>query len=484
MDRGPASAGTRRWTRRTALRLGAAGALAAAGGWALVGCSQGTASTGASAGPTATKPKTVLVWAPWRVGWGKGWDSVFYAATEPFRNAHPGVDIRIDIGGSNGSNDGGLMGAIIAGAAPDVYSGYGPTKMIEGGYNLNLAPYLKTQNVDTSVFDQGEYVKFVRNDGVWALPAELSTSAVAVNLSMLDEIGLTYPDKEWDYQAAEKLWRGIARPSTTPANRRVGFVYWGQKAQWEPGDFFLRGWGASAASANFSDKSGLDSPEALAFAQWWFPLCQQGLIAWNGSAPSWPKQVGCGFAGSWQLPTFAQQTSVKWDFWPQPKWPTGTSAYAGNDYYAVSSTTKQPEMAAAFIIWLTTNVEWQRSMMQLQLVIPPNSKLWSEWVQIVKAVAPPLQTKNLEAFTVAALQGRAFNHPAFAYASDQAYKLISPFTTAMASGKMDPVAGYKQAADAINRFEAGQALTVAAAGTMAKRFPATGPAIASVQEGI
>ena len=114
---------------------------------------------------------------------------------------------------------------------------------------------------------------------------------------------------------------------------------------------------------------------------------------------------------------------------PQPRWPTGTSAYAGNDYYAVSRTTKQPDLAAAFAIWLTTSPEWQRSLMGLQLVVPPSSALWTEWAQVVKAVAPPLQGKNVGAFTVAASQNRAFNHPAFAYASDAAYNTIGQYTT-------------------------------------------------------
>jgi ABC-type glycerol-3-phosphate transport system substrate-binding protein len=472
--------GGRRWTRRSALRLGAAGALASAWGMAVTGCSRAATPTT----PTPTNPTTVIVWAPWRVGWGNGWDHVFYAATEPFRTAHPGVDIRIDIGGSNGSNDGGLIPLIIAGTAPDVYSGYGPTKMIEGGYNLNLQSYLETQNVDTSIFDQGEYVKFVRSDGIWALPAELSTSAVAVNLAMLDQLGVAYPDKQWDYNAAAQLWKAVAAPASGSTKKRVGFVYWGQKAAYLAGDFYLRGWGASAAAANFSPKSGLDSPQALAFAQWWYPLVADGVIAWNGAAPPWPQQVACGFAGSWTLPQFATRNDIKWDFWPQPAWPTGTSAYAGNDYYAVSATTRHPEEAAAFITWLTTDVTWQRTLMQLQLVVPPNSKLWSEWETVVQTVAPPLKGKNLGAFTEAALQNRAFNHPAFAYSSDHAYSIVSPFTSQMATGKLDPVAGFTQAADAVNRFEAGQAVVATSAGSMSKLFPTTGPEVAPVPAGI
>jgi hypothetical protein len=469
-----------RWSRRGFLRL-AAGTLAAAGGGALTACGRHVAAVA----PQATNAKEVLVWAPWRVGWGASWDAVFYDATAPFREAHPGVDIRIDIGGSSSSNDGALIPQIIAGTAPDVFSGFGPTKMIEGGYTLDLAPFIRSQNLDTSIFDQGEYVKFVR-DGVWALPAELSTSAVAVNLGMLDGLGLPYPDPQWTYAEAETLWRGAAAKGATAAKSRVGFVFWGQKATWLPGDFYLRGWGASAAAANFSDRCGLDSPAALEFAQWWYPLATEGVIAWNGAAPPWPQNVACGFAGSWQLPAFAEQRSIKWAFWPQPAWPTGTTAYAGNDYYAVSSTTKHAEMAAAFLFWLTTDERWQRALMELQLVVPPSRKLWAEWEATVKAIAPPLATKNLGAFTEAALQDRAFNHPAFAYDSDSAYGVIGPYTAKIAAGTLSPVLGMRQAADAVNKFEAAaasaasaqagvQALLQKASGTAAVTFPAPSP---------
>jgi len=476
-SRGPGAAG--RWTRRGALRAGA-GVLVAAGGAGLAACARAVGAAGA----TPSKPRTTLVWAPWRVAWGQGWDTVFLEAVQPFLQANPGVDVRIDVSTGNGSNDGGTIPLIVAGAAPDVYSGYGPTKMIEGGYNLDLSPYLKEQNVDTSVWDAGQYQKYVRNGSVWALPAELSTSAVAVNEEMLDNAGLAYPDPAWDYTAAAALWRQTTVHTATAAKDVTGFVFWGQKASWLPGDFYLRGWGASAAQSNFSALSGLDSAAAKTFAQWWYPLCQDGVIAWNGVAPSWPKQVACGFAGSWQLPAFAAQTSVKWDFWPQPAWPTGTSSYAGNDYYAVSSTTAAPALAAAFAIWLTTDIQWQHSLMALQLVVPPSSKLWSAWVEVIGAVAPPLKAKNIQAFMTAPLQGRAFNHPAFAYDSDSAYALMSKYMPQIVAGKLDPIGGVTGAAQAVNAFEAAAAAEAAAVTSESKAFPATGHPIAAVATGV
>jgi hypothetical protein len=452
-------------TRRQVVRAGIGGAALAI--W--MAADAGGVAPAAAAAPALGHGKIVLDWQPWRVGWGPGWDGIFYDATAPFRAQHPGVDIRVDVSTGPSSNDGAVVSAILAGAGPDVYSGFGPTKMIEGGYNLDLAPFLREYNVDTSQFDAGQYAKYVTNNGVFALPAELSTSAVAVNLTALDQMGLSYPAAQWDYQAAEKLWRSVARPSSVPNKSVVGFAFWGQKASWLAGDFYLRGWGASAAAGNYSSKSGLDTPEALRFANWWFPLAQDGVISWLGVAPPWPQQVVCGFAGSWMLPQFATQyRGLKWDFWPQPIWPTGTSAYAGNDYYAVSVTTRYPQLAAEFAIWLTTSRAWQESMMRLQLVLPPTKSFWPEWAQFVGTVAPPLAVKNLGAFTTAALQGRAFNHPAFAYNSDGAYSTIGNYMPLIVARKLSPEEGMLQAAKAVNAFEeASKAMAVAADKTAA-----------------
>jgi len=466
--------------RRQVLRVGAVAALTA--GAALAGCGRPSQA----AGPAPSNPRITLVWAPWRVAWGTGWDAVFLEAAQPFLAANPGVDLVIDVSTGTGSNDSGTIPLIIAGTAPDVYSGFGPTKMIEGGYNLDLTSYLKDQNVDTSVWDAGQFEKYVRDGHVWALPAELSTSAVAINEGMLDSAGLAYPDPQWDYTAAAALWAAVTTKTADAAKNVTGFVYWGQKASWLPGDFYLRGWGASAAQSNYSALCGLASPAALTFANWWFPQAQRGSVVWNGTAPSWPQQVACGFAGSWTLPTYADLTSVKWDFWPQPAWPTGTSSYAGNDYYAVSATTKHADLAAALAIWLTTDVQWQHRMIALQLVVPPSSKLWPIWEQVVKTVAPPLAGKNIAAFMTAPLQGRAFNHPAFAYASDSAYNLIGNYLPQIITGKLDPTGAMTQAAQAVNAFEAGQALTAADQAKIASSnaFPTQGPAIASVVPGI
>ena len=185
-------------------------------------------------------------------------------------------------------------------------------------------------------------------------------------------------------------------------------------------------------------------------------------MVWLGAAPPWPQQLVCGFAGSWTLPQFATQRSVKWDFWPQPAWPTGTSAYGGNDYYAVPISSKHPAEAAEFMIWLTTSTVWQRTMMRLQLVLPPSRNLWPDWTTFVRSVAPSLASKNLEAFTTAAFAGRAFVHPAFAYFSDGAYGLIGNYLPQIQARKLSVEEGLAEATRAVNAFETASSAIVAA----------------------
>ena len=367
--------------RRPMIKAGlAAAALAGTGGYLFPGVVR--------AAGTAAHGKIVLDWQPWRVGWGPGWDQIFYEATAPYRASHPGIDIKVDVSTGTGSNDTANIPAILSGTGPDVYSGYIPEPMIEGGYNLDIAPYLHEFNVDTSQFDAGQYSKYVKAGAVYGLPAELSTSAVAIDLTVLDSAGLPYPDRQWDYRAAERLWRAVAKPNHNPNKAVWGFQYWGQMANFLPAQYYFSGWGASIASYNWSPKCGLDDPKALAFGNWFMPLVADNVITWIFGNGNWPQQIVCGFAGSWMLPQFAPLRSLKWDFWPQPYWPTGTTAYAGNDYYAIPVSTKHPKEAAEFMIWLTTDPVWQRAMMRLQLVLPPSRQLWPEWASFVRAVAP------------------------------------------------------------------------------------------------
>ena len=54
---------------------------------------------------------------------------------------------------------------------------------------------------------------------MFALPAELSTSAAAINEATLDGLGLPYPDPQWDAAAAGHFWQGATRRARQAADR-------------------------------------------------------------------------------------------------------------------------------------------------------------------------------------------------------------------------------------------------------------------------
>lgn len=444
-------------SRRQALRAGLVGAAGMTAGLALSAC-------GPLAKPTATKPKVLLVWQPWRVQWGSGWNQVFYDYTAPFRKEHPGLDIAVSAP-TSGSDDQLVQTEILGGSGPDVFSGYDPAALIEGGLTLNLEPYIREQKVDLSLFDAGQLGHFVMQGGVWGLPAELSTTAVLVNLGLIDQLGYPHPAPNWTTSEAAKLWNQL---TTT---QRHGHSVWWSIAPGLPGEYLWRSYGASIARHNFSMHSALDTTAALEFANWFYPQLNSGAIQ-NG-IPSTQQIVGEAVAtttlGSWQLPWAALNLQgMTWDFYPTPAGPSGSTSYAGRDYYAVSVNTKHPKESAAFLLWLTTSPDWLTNLIRLQLVIPPISTYWSTWVERVKAVAPPLAQKNLGAFVAPALQGKAYAHPAFPYLNDAAYSLIGQYTAKIVSQTMSPAAALPQAVSRVYQFEVNAKTEVATQSGVAK----------------
>lgn len=465
-------------TRRQMLSGGAAAVVTSAA--ALVAAC-GPATPARTAAPAPTNPKTTLWWQPWRVGWGKGWDQIFYDSTAPFRKENPSIDVRIDVSNSGSSDDNWVATQILTGTGPDVFSGYSPEGLIEKGYVLDITAAVRKANFDLGVFDKGQLELYRRPNGLFALPAELSTSCMAVNEGILDDAGFDYPQPGWSYTDAAQLWQ---RLTVTGKKSRVGTTFWAEGSDFA-GPYFWKGWGADIIDPTDNHKAALASPAGIAFVEWLFPLVKAGVIGWGGGGSDLTTgKSATTTLGSWKLPYVATAWhGLKWDFYPNPVWPTGETAYAGRDYYAVASTSKHPDEAMTLLLWLMSS-EWQRSMMQLQLVVPSIRALWTEWVGTVGQIAPPLAKKHLDAFISGATKDRAFAMYAFGSSSDRAYGLIYNWMAQIGAGKVTPRSGVQQAADQVDAFEQAQAAQSVAETHMSTLFPSNGPTIATVTPGL
>lgn len=140
--------------------------------------------------------------------------------------SHPGVEVRTIAGmGCNGTclSSADEIAASLAGAGADVITGccndwynYVSADMLRP-----LDPFVKRDNLDLSVFSAGHLAGLTTPQGLLALPEYDGPMVMAVNLGMLDALGLPYPRPDWTHEDAVKLWRAVS------GTRSGKYLYWG-----------------------------------------------------------------------------------------------------------------------------------------------------------------------------------------------------------------------------------------------------------------
>lgn len=450
-----------RLTRRQCLLYAAA--VVASG--ATVACGP---SHPAAARLQASPKRTLLVWQPWRATWQSGWGKIFYELTAPFRNANPDIDIKVSAPTS--ASDIGLVASqILAGTGPDVFSGFGfpPTAFIDSGLLLDLSSFIKSNGIDLSIFDTAQLAAYRSAGNLYALPAVLTTSALAVNLGLLDNLGYPRPAPGWTYTEAETLWHSTTRRSFTSPRTGVTFDLIGGSF---PGPEYWEGWGASIIDPTNPSICGLSSTAATRFADWYWPLFTAGVIG-SGTSPTnvLASQLQSGLVvmqevGTAILASLATELQgLVYDFYPWPAWPTGTTSGAGLDFYAISTRTQHPQEAFRFLQWLTAEPVWPRTVLRLQFALPALRSLWEEWAQVVPQVAPPFQGKNLHAFLTAALENRAYPLAAWQYSTGTTWATLVSAGNQINSQNVSPVLGLNSLTHQIDAIQAAAA-TAAKAG--------------------
>lgn len=454
-----------RVSRRSVLKLAVSGA-------ALLGTDACSLSAQHTAKPQTTSSGAVtLVWQPWRSEWQQGWEELFYQKTEPFRSQNPGVDITVSAPTAQ-SNIGYVAAQIAAGIGPDVFSGFGfpPAPFISDGLMLDLTDYIQSNNINLDIFDAAQLEAYKSNNGhIFCLPAVLTTSALAINKAVLDDLGLTYPMPGWTYQSAEALWKSVTH--TNAAQQRFGVTF-DLVGGTLPGPEYWRGWGAWIVDPSDNAQCGLSSQSAMSFADWYWPLFYAGVIA-NGTQAASIKtsqlvggQVVFQSMGSAILLQLALAVGgLKFSFLPYPAWPNGITGYGSLDFYAINSQTRHPKEAFAFLQWLTCEPEWPKAMVSLQLALPALRSLWAEWTDMVEAVAPVFKGKNLGAFVTAAEQNHAYPLIGWRYSSDQAYMALIQACSQINSQQLQPRPGLVSAVQQVEAIEQAGAKAVASSTT-------------------
>lgn len=454
------------WTRRALVRQAAASA-------AMLGAGLGTLS---EALPVRASTKVTIVWAPWHdpVPYSSELVGLFRDAAEPFLRRNPSIEIQFSPICCDAA---GFIAAALAGQGPDVTQQYQFGPIRNANLLVDLMPFIRESNVDLSIFSQGRLDYWRTSTGLYGLPSYTNVYGTVINLGLLDEMGLAYPDPEWTYEDAVKLWRAATRKgSKATVGGNLITEYGGNL----PAEFYLRGFGAHMQVPGDHMRCGLGTKEAIACGEFWYGALLEGIATTYGGGDCFPDGLVhtpptvVDTFGTCDMPAIAERLKgIKWDLWLMPKMPAGRFTTAGPDSYLMNANTKHPQEAWELLRWVTTEPYWQRWQMRTMLGGPVLNSLWPEYTHVLQQVAPPLRHKNLR--VIGQASSEIALRSTFTYADPQADAIANKWGGLILQRKVSVSEGFSSAAREIDALEAASA---AGATKLARQVAATEAALA------
>ena len=487
---GQGGRGGRRALMRTA--AGAATASVAAGLAAGRGPGGVILAAGAAAAPT-TQPATIqLVFQANRQGvsLNKTLLTIYQDFVDQTFNQQKGLHATVYPG--DWGNPGGVITASIAGRGfPDVVASCCSdiVNYTSGDWLVPLDSYLKADNIATTVWN-GPHVQALTFGGqILALPSYDGPGIVAYRQDILDGLGLDYPDPTWTYQDAAALWEQCATSTYQVGGntkRRLGISF----LSLDDGhlNWWMNAWGGQEMDPTRTQCLADSTPGVGALA-WLAGLQTSNVgISDSGEVDRLTGAASAAFAmvGGWNVFPLALQlgTQYKWDLLPVPTFPNGRATYCNIDFYGINRATPNLDASWTLMKYLTYETAWQEFQMKTTLVQPCLNSLWSEWETIVKAVAPPLQSKQLQWFQDASQGGYAWPSLYFAYNAGQATTVLDAALNNIGAGKISAQAGLTQMSNQINAIVATGKAEADQTASITAKFPTNGPAMAGVVTGI
>jgi hypothetical protein len=423
---------------------------------------------------------------------GPAFWSLILDAMQPLLRANPGLEVRL----FPPVWEGAAQASMLAGNGPDIFGDFILTGYTAADLALDLTRYVKEDNVNLGQFMQGQ-LEYIRQaglqsptnpNGLYALPQLTNPTASVVNLGVLDQLGLKYPEPDWTYADWAKLWEACTVKAQGSKPQR-----WGGMIDWRGYDhtynmispWVLWGWGGEYVDPTDSARCYLDQPGSIACGEWALDLI------WNGVATSPDITSAASFSGQ-QLVTYLQDsdalpgaatgyTGLKWDFFALPVWPVRPATYTSANFDGIWAGTPHPDAAWTVLKWVVTSSAWQRLQMRTLMYAPSRLDLYADWIEVVRQVAPPLRDKNLNVYLQQAQANTQYVGDLFLYSSNEAKAVIGKLSADLLARRTTVAEGFTAAARQIDALEAAGRT----AAQVAKRFEsafrqAMGAAAASV----
>lgn len=479
-----AGPGQRLLSRRGALRA-AAGAAGLAAGGALVAAAGVPARAAAAPTPAAANPVNI-VWRPWynfNNATSKTGEALLMQGIQPWLAKNKGVNVTITFLGYQSTT----VSALLAGNGPDIFADWVLPLYTSANLLLDLSTYAKQDNVDLSIFAPGEMELFQQGGGLWALPSYLHLECPAVNLGALDGLGLSYPQTGWTYEQWTQLYQRIAaHKGTNGKPLQAGQFYWSgyDYAGGAPHAYYLKGFGGEYVNPSDNTKCFLTSSGSQACLNWIYGLITSNVSGEGASFVSDQLIVGSTDTAGGLISAAETGRSLKWQIYDEPLYPSGKISYAASDFYAISAATAHPSVVWEFLKYLCVETGWQTWMMKLAMNGPNQKTLYPQWVTTLKSIAPPLANIDLDVFNRQMQNNEPYFGLTFAYESSQAGSAISTDLSNVASQKISVPVATAQATQQVDALESAGAALSGEQQNLAKQFPVSGRAIASVVAGI
>ncbi len=191
----------------------------------------------------------------WFVGLGTGTDpgqvTIQEEVVKDFNASHPDIVLELQVVPYDSARDT-LSTQMASGDGPDIVGpvGWGGSNAFYGQW-LDLSPYIKETNFDTSIFDPALVKFYQTEEGQVGLPFAVFPGAVYFVPAMFDEAGLAYPPQkygekymldgkevDWNWATLTEVAKRLTvdkngNNATSPDFDRTAIVQVGYSAQWQ-----------------------------------------------------------------------------------------------------------------------------------------------------------------------------------------------------------------------------------------------------------
>ncbi len=471
-QRGEADRARGGMTRRAALRQAAlaAGALAA------------TTSVGAlaaAAGPTGAGGVTTVYF---EINWQQNWDLtaqklVQEYVDQTFNSLHKGLRAIP----TNQQGASGILAQVLAGDPhmPATVTSCCSDFAVARPMLAKLDPWLSKDNLSASLWSSGQLSSYQEPSGLYAVPAYTAPQPLIYNQTLFDDLGLKYPDPEWDYIEATKVWKSL-----TGTNRQGQHRY-GTTFQWQPNSFdgsrfLLKGFGGDELDATRT-RCLLDSKQSIAAGEWIYGQIWDKVIinrfglSGNGAQDIIADQVGMyQSAGNMLFEAVTTLgTNVKWDVLPMPSWPVRRATNVNVDYFGMNAYYPNQDVAWELFKYVAANPAYQRFIISTTLMFPNLMSLWSEWERDINAAAPITRGKQLQWWPDAALKGYGYGRGFWRYDPAAVFQTLDNGIQPIWDRKMSVVEGFTLLTSQVNAIESVGASTAAAEAAIVRGLAST-----------